>query len=264
MMVNNPVYTMRIADLLDMFDKNFTYDDLYHIVYKWLETEKQYFFTDDDVVWTNFIEAFCDRFYSRNINFNTTLEFKLKLRDVLRKYKDRAERVYKVNTLKLNPLMTYRNVVTRSENGKGNTSGTVNNTVTTDGSRTSKTTDKTTNKSTEKNYNLHSDTPANAVNIDDLFSVAKNYVTDADNQKNTLEGSAIGETSTSDTNKNKDVSSGINSSKYENSTDLKEISKGYNGNQVDLVNKFMALSSNVINYYLDWIESECLFSAILY
>ena len=62
MFVNNPTQTIRIADLLDMYKLDFRYEDLYDIVGKWLESEKKYFVIEDNMLWKQFIESFCDRF----------------------------------------------------------------------------------------------------------------------------------------------------------------------------------------------------------
>ena len=121
MYVNNPNYTIKLSDLLDLYKDNFNYEDLYEVVGTWLSSEKVYFFKNDDTLWNYFIQAFCDRFYSRSMNFYTTLDFKLKLRDVLRSSKNRATRVYESELLKINPLNTYSHLMYRKENLKGNT-----------------------------------------------------------------------------------------------------------------------------------------------
>lgn len=272
MLSNNPVYTMRFIDLINMYGDNFTYEDLYKVVGEWLSTEKQYFVTADDELWNRFIESMCDRYYSRNINFNTTLEFKLKLRDVLRKYKRQAERILKVDMLKINPLSTFSNAVKRTELSKGDSLGNSNSSThsNSDSSSVSKDTSNNTTNNSDNifNYKLHSDTPANAVNIDDLFSVAKNYVTDADNNKSTSEATAKSSTDSEARTKGSTVSltdtENNNSSSFNNSSVYDELASGYNGNPSELVTKYMELVTDVVTYYLEWIEDECLFSNILY
>ena len=193
MYVNNPTQTIRIADLLDMYKNDFNYEDLYKIVGNWLKSEIKYFVLSDETLWNNFIESFCDRFYSRNLNFYTTLEFKLKLRDVLKASKNRAKRIYEVDLLKINPLITFNHLTEKTEKSTGvtnvntsNRSESVSNvtSVNSDNSLSNnKTVDNSNTTGNSTNYDLHSDTPSNAVNIDDLFSVAKNFVTDANNNK---------------------------------------------------------------------------------
>lgn len=296
MYLNNPSYTMKLADLLDLYKDNFNYEDLYNVVGVWLSTEKVYFFKNDDTLWNNFIQAFCDRFYSRNMNFYTTLDFKLKLRDVFRSSKNRATRVYESELLKINPLKTFSHATDRNENLKGNSTSTNNsngktenvmnvNDISNSDSRTTeetknKTTDNGTNENTSTSYDLHSDTPSNTVNIDDLFSVAKNFVTDANNNKshskatNSNNNDFTGNSSSNSSNKNErnsvTNSNGVNelnsngTSEFVNENLFKEVSEGYNGNPTDLIEKYMNLKTDVIQFYLDEIENACLFSSILY
>lgn len=276
MYVNNPNYTIKLSDLLDLYKDNFNYEDLYDVVGTWLSSEKVYFFKNDDTLWNGFIQAFCDRFYSRNMNFYTTLDFKLKLRDVLRSSKNRATRVYESELLKINPLKTFSHLTDRKENLKGNSTSESNiNDVAKNESKSNVSTnnnsvDLVNNESTSTSYDLHSDTPSNAVNIDDLFSVAKNFVTDADNNKSkstgtnktTNEFNGSVENSLSGENKRNSVTNGTN--EFLNENLFKEVSEGYNGNPVDLIEKYMKLKTDVIQFYLDEIENACLFSSILY
>ena len=284
MYVNNPTQTIRIADLLDMYKNDFNYEDLYKIVGNWLQSEIKYFVLSDETLWGNFIESFCDRFYSRNINFYTTLDFKLKLRDVLRASKNRAKRIYEVDLLEINPLITFNHLtektekstgVTNSNNNSNSTSVSNGTSVNSDNSQSNnKTVDSSNTIGNSTNYDLHSDTPSNAVNIDDLFSVAKNFVTDANNNKtkNNSESSSnstfTGNVSSSSRNENESSlkENSINEGKTEFANDniFNEISKGYNGEPTELIKKYMDLKTDVIQFYLDEIENACLFSSILY
>lgn len=276
MYMSNPSYTMKMSDLLDLYKDNFNYEDLYTIVGTWLSTEKVYFFKNDDTLWNDFIKSFCDRFYSRNMNFYTTLDFKLKLRDVMRASKNRATRIYESELLKINPLKTFSHLTYRKENLKGNakslaqTDDVTNNESKSNVSTINKSVDTGNTKSTNTSYDLHSDTPSNAVNIDDLFSVAKNFVTDANNNKsqtignntntNAFNGSV--DSALSGVNKRNSVTNGKN--EFLNENLFKEVSEGYNGNPVDLIEQYMTLKTDVVQFYLDEIENACLFSSILY
>ena len=276
MYVNNPSYTIKLSDLLDLYKDNFSYEDLYTIVGTWLSTEKVYFFKNDDTLWNDFIQSFCDRFYSRNMNFYTTLDFKLKLRDVLRASKNRATRIYESELLKINPLKTFSHITDRNENLKGNTTSetkiddVASNKSKSNVSTINKSVDTGNNKSTNTSYDLHSDTPSNAVNIDDLFSVAKNFVTDANNNKsqttgnntNTNEFNGSVDSALSGENKRNSVTNGTN--EFLNENLFKEVSEGYDGNPTDLIEKYMNLKTDVVQFYLDEIENACLFSSILY
>lgn len=284
MYVNNPTQTIRIADLLDMYKNDFNYEDLYKIVGNWLQSEIKYFVLADESLWNTFIESFCDRFYSRNLNFYTTLDFKLKLRDVLRASKNRAKRIYEVDLLEINPLITFNHLtektekntgVTNSNNNSNSTSISNGTSVNSDNSQSNnKTVDSSNTIGNSINYDLHSDTPSNAVNIDDLFSVAKNYVTDANNNKskNNSESSSnstfTGNVSSSSRNENesslKENSTNAGKTEFSNDNIFNEISKGYNGEPTELIKKYMDLKTDVIQFYLDEIEKACLFSSILY
>lgn len=229
MFIENPNRKFKLAHLIELNDSNlydFQYEDLYNVVEQWLESEKQYFFNKD--FFRKFIESFCDRFFRRDFNFDTFLDFKLALRDVFRKYKDNADRIYQSSLLELNPLYTtyLENESSTSDSGKSE--------------------NKNHSENDDVNYNLYSDTPKSSINLDDLFSVKSNYITNASNNRNT--------------NKRDDD----NTNSFENSSEFKSLQKGYNGMVADLLNNYIQLNLDVIRYYLDWIEDECLFSNVLY
>lgn len=304
MLINNPSYGIKLADLLNLKTLNFNYEDLYKIVENWLNSEKKYFVVNDENLWIEFVESFCDRFYMRTLNFETTLELKIALRNCFRKYKNQAKRIYECELLELNPLITFETITNRTSEDSTNTDSTnsmetnskntsinssINSSVDTsksDSTSDSESTNDITdiNKSESFNYDLHSDTPSNSVNIDDLFSVAKNYVTDAKNSKN--KNNVENKSNSSNTNSSistsnlKSTNESESKSDYNSVTDsaqnsnsaiksksngvVDEISKGFNGNQVELIKGYMTLNTNVVAFYLDCIENDCLFSNILY
>lgn len=109
---------------------------------------------------------------------------------------------------------------------------------------------------------MHSDTPSNSVDIDNLFSTKSNFITDANNNQGTNTSNMI-DYSTGDTNSNSNITdtsneNGTNKSLYN------EVSNGYEGNAIELLHKYLDLTTNVMNMYMDWIESEHLFSSVLY
>ena len=229
MYIENPNRKFKLAHLLDQTKSdlyNFQYEDLYNVVEEWLESEKQYFFNKD--FFRKFIEAFCDRFFRRDFNFDTFLDFKLALRTVFKKYKDNADRIYQSSLLELNPLYTTYIENESSTNDKGDSEN------------------KNHSENEDTNYNLFSDTPQSSVNVDDLFDVKSNYISNATNNKNN--------------NKRDDQ----NTNHFENTSEFKSLQKGYNGMVSDLLNNYIQLNLDVIVYYLDWIEDECLFSSVLY
>ena len=156
------------------------------------------------------------------------LDFKIALRNTFKKYRDNADRIYESSLLKLNPLYTtyIENESNTDDKGKSeNTNHSEND---------------------DQNYNLFSDTPQSSLNVTDLFDVKNKYITNATNNKNT--------------NKHDDNSN----SNFENTSEFKSLQKGYNGLVADLLNNYIQLNLDVIQYYLDWIEDECLFSSVLY
>lgn len=229
MFIENPNRKFKLAHLIELNDSNlynFQYEDLYNVVEEWLQSEKKYFFNGD--FFREFIESFCDRFYSRDFNFDTFLDFKLKLRDVFKKYRDNANRIYESSLIELNPLYTtyIENESSTNDSGKSENENHSEN--------------------EDTNYNLFSDTPQSELDVSDLFDVKNKYITNATN------------------NKNKNTRDDKNKNTYENSSDFKSLQKGYNGMVADLLNNYIQLNLDVIRYYLDWIEEECLFSSVLY
>lgn len=236
MLVNNPTYTIRLIDLVDNMKVPFEYTDIYKVVGEWLNDLQPNFYTNDKKIWEDFIKRFCDRYYSRNLNFDTYLEFKIKLRSLLDSKKMTADRYVKLNALKINPWCTY---------------GTDK---TTKGNRETKADSKTesTNKGKSENssYNLHSDTPASTVNVKNIVNGNTNYVTYADNtgatSSNETTGTSKGNTSANETNI------------YE------ELANGYQGNIMEILEKIDDLTNDVTEKYLLWIEESHLFSSVLY
>lgn len=338
MYINNPTSTMRLIDLLDFNGRFFDYDDLYKKMSDFLSTEKTYFVSED--LWDVFIERFCDNFCTRQLNFYTTLDFKIKFRAVLKNCKRQAERIIEIDMLNINPLSTYKDVVKRSEDKSSTndfvksdnstniytpdlinqsdvyTEGYNNNdnniykvdtidstdTNTHSGSDTTETHNTNTNTGTVTTYNLHSDTPSNTINIDNLFNTDNNYVTDVTNDKTTndltvtddgsntvtfgsankIKSDALNKFNTTEilvndynseshnTTTQKGESTTVANSHektkniYSDNTILSELKEGFNGNQYDLLNAYMDLQTDVINFYLNEIEKACLFSNILY
>lgn len=229
MLIENPNRKFKLIHLIELNDSNlydFKYEDVYNVVEQWLESEKDYFFNKD--FFRKFIEAFCDRFFRRDFNFDTFLDFKIALRNTFKKYRDNADRIYESSLLKLNPLYTTYMENESNTDDKGKSENTNHS------------------ENDDQNYNLFSDTPQSSLNVTDLFDIKNKYITNATNNKNT--------------NKHDDNSN----SNFENTSEFKSLQKGYNGLVADLLNNYIQLNLDVIQYYLDWIEDECLFSSILY
>ena len=179
---------------------------------------------------------------------------------MLKKYQDRAVRFVTVKANELNPLNTYHresdsNTNTNHQSDRNSKSFAENQII-------SKNLCNSLNYSSSKDFNLHSDTPSNSVDIDNLFSTKSNFITDANNNQGTNTSNMIDD-STGDTNSNSNITdtsneNGTNKSLYN------EVSNGYEGNAIELLHKYLELTTNVMNMYMDWIESEHLFSSVLY
>jgi hypothetical protein len=257
---NNPNYTLKLVDLVNMYDTNFNYENVYIEVKKFLDSEKKYFYTDDANEWNKFIEFFCDTFFDMELNFDTFLDFKIAFRKMLKKYQDRAVRFVIVKANELNPLNTYH----REMDSNTNTNHQIdrNSNSVSENHSSSKNHSSSQNNSSSKDFNLHSDTPSNSVEIDNLFNTKSNYITDANNNQGTNNSTMIDD-STGDTNSNSNITDTANENG--NNTSLyKEVSNGYEGNAIELLHKYLELTTNVMNMYMEWIESEHLFSSVLY
>lgn len=257
---NNPNYTLKLIDLVNMYDTKFNYENVYEKVKNFLDSEKKYFYTDDLNEWNKFIEFFCDTFFDRELNFDTFLDFKIAFRKMLKKYQDRAVRFVTVKANELNPLNTYH----RESDSNTNTEHNINrsNDSTYLSQSSTKNHSKSKSSADNKDFNLHSDTPANSVNIANLFSTESNFITDANNSQETNKSTMIDD-SNGDTNSSSN-SSDIANENGNNTSLYNEVSNGYEGNPIELLHKYLELTTNVLNMYMAWIESEHLFSSVLY
>jgi len=248
MMINNPKRNIRLIDLLDMYSDDlfsFDYNKIYDVVGEWLKSEKEFFINPSQ--YDEFIKAFCDRYFRRNLNFNTFLDFKIAFRNTLKKYRGYAEKYYKASLIDINPLNTYDNVVNTTSKDTTQNSGKSNN-----WGHSDSTNDGTNNTS---GYDLHSDTPQNVIDVKNMFD-KNTYITDANNNK---VDNTIHNTNNSSFNNYVDSINEVNSDRI-----YEQLSKGYNGNQTELLEKYISLNTDIIAKYLEWIEVECLFSNVLY
>lgn len=257
---NNPNYTLKLINLVNMYDTNFNYENVYEKVKNFLDSEKKYFYTDDSTEWNKFIEFFCDTFFDRELNFDTFLDFKIAFRKMLKKYQDRAVRFVTVKANELNPLNTYHRESDSNTNTSHNVDRSSNSTSLSQSN--SKNHSKSKSSADNKDFNLHSDTPSNSVNIANLFDTQSNFITDANNSQGTNKSTMIDD-SNGDTNSSSN-SSDIANENGNNTSLYNEVSNGYEGNAIELLHKYLELTTNVMNMYMDWIESEHLFSSVLY
>ena len=264
MMINNPVTSMRLVDLLDMHSdiSSFKFEDLYGIVGEWLQTEKSELVSG--TLYNDFIKTFCDRYYSRNLNFDTFLDFKIKLRDCLRNNKEKARRMFEAGLIEINPLNTYKHETEHT--GDKSVSTESNSNTRTDSEYSS---DNDTNKKykdVHDHYMLHSDTPSDTHdlrNMVDPDNPSTNYVTNVDNTKDTTVNESIIDHSKNTGNDSSNTTAGSTGS-YKDDIHFKELQEGYDGHPADLIEKYINLNLDVVNFYMDCIEKACLFSSILY
>lgn len=188
------------------------------------------------------------------------MDFKIAFRKILKKYQDRAVRFVTAKANELNPLNTYH----RESDSNTNTEHNINrsNDSTSLSQSSTKNHSKSKSSADNKDFNLHSDTPANSVNISNLFSTESNFITDANNSQGTNKSTMIDD-SNGDTNSSSN-SSDIANENGNNTSLYNEVSNGYEGNAIELLHKYLELTTNVMNMYMDWIESEHLFSSVLY
>lgn len=259
MLINNPTYTIRLIDLVSHDDPFFTIEDLYTKVAEWLQRSKYHYYTDDAREWNKFIERFCNRFYSRNLNFDTYYEFQIKLNDCFDTYRDRVDRYVKLKVKELNPWTTYGDET--KETGENHGTDASNNTTTATGETTNKSSGSSTDKNDSTNYNLHSDTPSSTVNIKNMFE-GSDYVTDATNDKNTSTSTSNSSNNSTSEKSDKTIAQGNNTSDSNHLID--RIVQGYQGNPLEILDNVDKLTDDVINKYLEWIEESHLFSAIYY
>ena len=303
MYINNPQYNIKLVDLLDLYDIDFDYHDIYIKIKDWFNTDiKNVFFIEDDILYNIFIERFCDRFYNRCLNFDTYLEFKIKLKECLNRHRLEALQLYKASLIEINPLLTVDLKTVHDEDGMDKTNSTTHSTYTpnltthttndlTHGLRVDTTnekfkdvtTDSGKDKTTNNGYDLHSDTPSSTMHVKDIANGSNNdYITDARNNHSTSDieyGKKV--TYDSDEKKTHNVNSGVDktvnnvdSTGYSDTdntlnTDLTKsldyihTQRGYQGSPVDLLTKYSTMVFDSITYLLDCIEDDKLFSSVL-
>lgn len=231
---------------------------------------------------SEFSKRFILKFYNRYIATQTITEFDLRFINFMLGVKEQAERLYNLKNKDLELFFNQYNisksdvknkVKSRADNTNINT---VKGTITNKNNNTTKTTGrhKGTNNSTHTNDSKHvvADTPADTQNVNNLFT-NNNYISNAEHTKNYGKDTNTNITDIKDSTKNNfsgtqkndqttdNVNKNINKSKSIQKNN--NISYGYNGNIDDLVNAYMNISLDVINFYLEQAENYGLFKKIL-
>lgn len=276
--INNPIYTIRLIDLIDTVSYDFNYDSIYDTVGDFLKELKNSYY--DESEWDRFIILLCDKFYNRNLNFNTFFEFKMALKNVLNENKDKAIRMRELLLKSENIFDDYRRRYHRIDSGINSShvtganenSNIENHRDTSDGVNKSQSLDTSEVSDKNKSYNLYSDTPSNTVNLTDLTSKDSNYVTNATNESS--------ETTNSSKSKNDSNSSFNNSSSGErtnvaNATNVSDTDTNFknestetsfetHGSDLEFFEKIKKIQTDINQLYLTWIEDAQIFMNVLY
>lgn len=264
MMINNPSSGIRLIDLIPMYDASFMYTDIYQTVGDYLDDLKTSFYTNDEKLWKSFIEKFCDRYYSDYMNFDTYLEFKIKLKSVLDMNKEVCEVIAKAKATEYDIMVTSERHY-NSRDFDNFVHNTLNNSNTQNSQTTNGTNESTsTNKDSNSGYDLHSDTPSDSVNVKDLASGGINYVTDVNNNRSdsTSENDTKGITS-SDMNGTSTVESNMHEDSENNRTH-EDSTTEINKNPIELINSLFRLNNDICKYLFDCIDDAHLFSNTYY
>lgn len=111
---------LKLVHFIDMYDVNTgIYDEVINFTKDFLNDSKRVFFTDDDAVFDKFCELFALTFCTRTMNFNTTLDFKMKLDALLLYNQMKYKRIFDASLIEINPLTTYRHSVNSTETDQG-------------------------------------------------------------------------------------------------------------------------------------------------
>lgn len=264
MMINNPSQGIRLIDLIPMYDASFMYTDIYQTVGDYLKDLQTSFYTNDEKLWKSFIEKFCDRYYSDYMNFDTYLEFKIKLKHVLDMNKEVCEVIAKAKASEYNIMTTTERHYNSSDfdNFVHNTLNSGNTTNTQNTSATNKS--EINSIDSNSGYDLHSDTPSDSVNVKNLASGGVNYVTDANNNssESTSESSTKG-SNTSATNGTTTTENSVHEDSESNKTH-EDTTIEINKNPIELINSLFRLNNDICKYLFDCIDDAHLFSNTYY
>lgn len=264
MFITNFNNGIKFLDLLEITENQ---NNLYEKINKFLIDLKPYFFIDNDKIWKDFIERFCDKYYSRYLSFDTFYEFKIKLKFLLENNKRKYEQLYRASLIEIKPLINeyIKEVVeSKKENNDVYNGENINNTEVKNEINTNSES-KSNSNNNSFNVNANSNTPQSNLNIENIIE-NDNYVDNVQNTKNT--DSSLTENYLKDSSINNNVTNGKNN--YKNVNKLLEellhtntIEK-INGNQSELLKIYSEIYIDVINTILADIDNEHLFSDILY
>ena len=275
--INN--YGMKLIDFISPYDD---YSKVYDVWYNQLKEFAPLFV--DKILYKDFIKRFIDRYYNRFIATQTITEFIIRFKNFLNTNKETATRLYHLKDLELELFFTNYQITKNELKGFSSNYSTNNNKFISNNNNVNSGTAQTLNNTnlhtgknihttTIDNFEVNSDLPKSAIDRKDLFT-KEIYATNSNHNKNKTKN--IDEFNETNSNKastkNRNESSSFNNGSSENTIDgvadntqdvLNE-TYGYNGNIQELLNSYINVSLDVINFYLDEVEHFGLFSKILY
>lgn len=111
---------IKLVDFIDMYDPEVDiYNEVIQFCKQFLKSSKKYFFTDDQAIFDKFCELFALTFYSRTLNFESTLDFKMKLDALLLYNHEKYKKIFDASLIEINPLLTYHHETNHNETEKG-------------------------------------------------------------------------------------------------------------------------------------------------
>lgn len=112
---------IKLVDFIDMYDPDVDiYEEVILFCKNFLKSSKKYFFTNDEAIFNKFCELFALTFYSRTLNFESTLDFKMKLDALLLYNQEKYKKIFDASLIEINPLLTYHHETNHNETEKGN------------------------------------------------------------------------------------------------------------------------------------------------
>lgn len=265
---------LRLIDLIDEFAD---YDTLYTVVKKHLHDLITVYPVESELLFDDFIQRLCDNFYSRNLSFDTYLEFKIKLKFLLENNRKKYQRIIEIDNIEIDPLIDFNekeiikddtttandSIQNGSEKYESNSAGSAETKEHIDEKVT------TQNDAHNSHVQAFSDTPQSNVNVEQLIN-NKVYVSNATQNKDEIddhtEQKNDGDNSSTSTNESSnEASTTRDETKYDSGKMEKNIERtksGYNENRLYLLEKYRDFINDVNNEIIKDIDEAHLFSSI--
>ncbi len=279
--------TIRLIDLIDTNTQSI--ESLYSLMSSNLIGlyDRQVYPVNDRVLWANFIERLCDRYFNRYLSFDTYYAWQLKLKFLLEQNKEKYIKIYENSLREIDPLLTF----SESEHVEDNKESTGSNETDTSGgyvdnintsviygkSDTTKDERKTTVKNItddERTINAFTNNPKSqssmSAHLTELEYIDNEQLTiNKNNYTNTSKNEGDITVTTSGSDKNVGTNDGTSNSRsngqYTGSDKgvLDRLRKGFNGNQLELLKKYEELYFDVNKEIIEDIERARLFMSVL-